>query len=131
MLFLRLPSAFLPAEDQGTLIAQVKAPVGATQQRTMQSIAKLEQHFRQNETDTVEVVIAMQGFSFGGTGQNTGTAFVKLKDWDERKRPEFHVDAIAGRAMANFDSRSRTPWHSLFRHLPFRNWASRLGSIFS
>ncbi len=68
----------------------------------MQSIAKLEQHFRENETDTVEAVMAIQGFSFGGTGQNTGTAFVKLKDWDERKRPEFHVDAIAGRAMANF-----------------------------
>ncbi|PSJ43871.1 hydrophobe/amphiphile efflux-1 family RND transporter [Zobellella taiwanensis] len=100
VLFLRLPSAFLPPEDQGILFAQVQAPVGATQERTMASIMKLEDHFLQNEAEVVESVFSVQGFSFGGTGQNMGLAFVKLKDWSERESPEQSVDAVAGRAMA-------------------------------
>ena len=99
LLFLRLPSSFLPAEDQGVLFAQVQAPVGATQERTMQSIEKLEQHFLENEKETVESVFSVQGFSFGGMGQNNGMAFVKLKDWSERKSEEAGVNAVAGRAM--------------------------------
>ena len=99
LLFLRLPSSFLPAEDQGVLFTQVQTPVGATQQRTMQSIEKLEQHFLQNEKDTVESVFSVQGFSFGGMGQNNGMAFVKLKDWSERESADQGVNAVAGRAM--------------------------------
>ena len=99
VLFLRLPSAFLPAEDQGTLIAQVMTPVGATQQRTMQSVEKVEQHFLQGEKDVVASVFAVQGFSFGGGGQNTAVMFINLKPWDERKAAELHVDAVGGRAM--------------------------------
>jgi len=98
-LFLRLPSSFLPAEDQGILFSMIQAPVGATQQRTMETIEKVEQHFLQNEKDTVESVFSVQGFSFGGTGQNTGIAFVKLKDWSERTAPEASAAAIGGRAM--------------------------------
>jgi multidrug efflux pump len=101
VLFLRLPSAFLPAEDQGTLLAQVIAPVGATQERTMQSIEKLEQHFLRDEKDNVKGMMTVQGFSFSGSGQNNGLAFVNLKDWSERKRADQHADAIAGRAMAS------------------------------
>src|SRR5690606_11989764 len=100
VLFLRLPSSFLPPEDQGVLMAQVQAPVGATQQRTMASIEKLEQHFLDNEQDAVESVFSVQGFSFSGSGQNNGLAMVKLKDWSERTSPELSVDAIAGRGMA-------------------------------
>src|SRR5690606_13850652 len=100
VLFLRLPSAFLPPEDQGILFAQVQAPVGATQERTMETITQLEDHFLQNEAEVVESVFSVQGFSFGGTGQNMGLAFVKLKDWSERESPEQSVDAVAGRAMA-------------------------------
>jgi multidrug efflux pump len=102
VLFLRLPSSFLPAEDQGVLFAQVQAPVGSTQERTMAVILQVEKHFLENEKDAVEDLFTVQGFSFGGAGQNNGMAFVNLKDWDERKTPELAVSAVAGRAMAQF-----------------------------
>ncbi len=101
-LFLRLPTAFLPAEDQGVLFAQVQTPVGATQQRTMQAIERIERHFLDNEQEAVASIFSVQGFSFGGTGQNNGIAFVKLKDWSERGAPELHVGAVAQRAMGAF-----------------------------
>jgi multidrug efflux pump len=100
VLFIRLPSSFLPAEDQGILFAMVQAPVGATQQRTLESIEKLERHFLENEKDAVESVFSVQGFSFGGTGQNNGLAFIKLKEWGERDSEDLGVAAVAGRAMA-------------------------------
>jgi multidrug efflux pump len=99
VLFVRLPSAFLPAEDQGTLIAQVTTPVGATQQRTVHALEKVERHFLDDEKDAVVSVFGVQGFSFGGGGQNTASAFINLKPWDERKPAAMHVDAVAGRAM--------------------------------
>ncbi len=97
-LFLRLPSSFLPPEDQGVLFSEIVAPVGATQERTMESIKKVENHFLENEKDAVESVFAIQGFSFSGTGQNSGMAFIKLKDWSERSA-ENSASAVAGRAM--------------------------------
>jgi multidrug efflux pump len=100
VLFVRLPSAFLPDEDQGTLLAQVVAPVGATQERTMQSIERIERHFLEDEKDVVKSIFAIQGFSFSGSGQNTGMAFVNLKNWSERETADEHVQAVAGRAMA-------------------------------
>jgi multidrug efflux pump len=101
-LFLRLPTSFLPAEDQGVLFTQVQAPVGATQQRTMEVIRRIEQHFLDNEKRTVSSLFTVQGFSFGGSGQNTGIAFVSLKDWSERKGADLGVDAVARRASAAF-----------------------------
>ncbi len=98
LLFVRLPSSFLPNEDQGILMALVNAPVGATQERTLESIYKLEDHFLTNEKDAVESVFSVQGFSFSGMGQNSGMAFVKLKDWDERSDDQ-GVGPITGRAM--------------------------------
>jgi len=98
-LFLRLPTAFLPNEDQGFLMAMVQAPVGATQERTLSSIYPLEKHFLENEKETVESLFTVQGFSFAGSGQNSGIAFIKLKDWEERKGKDQGVEAIAGRAM--------------------------------
>jgi len=99
VLFLRLPTAFLPQEDQGWLMAQVMAPAGATQQRTMDSIYAVERHFLEDEKDTVRSIFTVQGFSFSGSGQNAGIAWVDLKDWSERKSKELGVDAVAGRAM--------------------------------
>ena len=104
LLFMRLPSSFLPAEDQGVLFAQVQTPVGSTEERTMQSMEKLEQHFLQNEKDTVESVFSVQGFSFGGMGQNNGMAFVRLKDWSERDSEDLGINAVAGRAMMSLSS---------------------------
>ncbi len=101
-MFLRLPTSFLPDEDQGVLFVQIQAPVGATQARTMHVIEEVEQYFLNNEKEAVESVFAVQGFSFGGTGQNTGIAFVKLRDWDERADKSLSVSAVAGRAMGAF-----------------------------
>jgi multidrug efflux pump len=98
VLFVRLPSAFLPDEDQGSLISMVQAPVGATQQRTLHSIMKLEQHFMENEP-AFKSIFSIVGFSFAGGGQNSGMAFVNLKPWDERASGDLHVKAVAGRAM--------------------------------
>jgi len=96
------PTSFLPQEDQGMLFAQVIAPVGATQQRTMETVYKVEDYFLDHESENIEAMMAVQGFSFAGGGQNNGMAFVKLKDWDERKRPDQDVRAIAGRAFGAF-----------------------------
>jgi multidrug efflux pump len=100
--FLHLPTSFLPDEDQGFIICQVQLPAGATQERTIQVIRQLEQHFLEKEKQTVEGVITVAGFSFAGRGQNMGLAFVKLKNWDVRKTPELKAPAIAGRAMKAF-----------------------------
>ncbi len=98
-MFLRLPGSFLPQEDQGVLFTQVTAPVGATQGRTMETIYQIEDHFLTNEPETVESIFSVQGFSFSGSGQNAGIAFIKLKDWAERTEDSEGVMAVAGRAM--------------------------------
>ena len=123
LLFLRLPSSFLPAEDQGILFSMVQAPVGATQERTMETIEKVEQHFLQNEKETVESIFSVQGFSFGGTGQNTGIAFVKLKDWSERTAPEARPRCGRRPRHGRADARSRMRWPSPLRRRPCRNSA--------
>ncbi|GGY76911.1 efflux RND transporter permease subunit [Pseudoduganella plicata] len=100
--FMRLPTSFLPEEDQGVLFSQIQLPTGATQERTLKTIEKVEQHFLQDEKANVASVFAVAGFSFGGNGQNTGIAFVKLKDWSERGGKENRVGSIVGRAMGSF-----------------------------
>ena len=101
VMFLRLPTAFLPEEDQGTLFTLITAPVGATQERTLEVVKKVERHFLEDEKGAVASVFGVAGFSFAGSGQNAGLAFVSLKDWDERG-PDDSVKAVAGRAMAAF-----------------------------
>ncbi|MET0130977.1 MAG: efflux RND transporter permease subunit, partial [Stenotrophomonas chelatiphaga] len=98
LLFMRLPSSFLPNEDQGIMMALVQTPVGSTQERTLEAMAKLENHFLENEGEAIESIFAIQGFSFAGMGQNAGMAFVKLKDWKDRDA-EQSVEAVTGRAM--------------------------------
>ncbi|BEH09323.1 MULTISPECIES: efflux RND transporter permease subunit [Geobacter] len=100
--FLRLPTAFLPDEDQGFIICQVQLPAGATKERTIKVIEELEHHFLEREKKTVEAIITVAGFSFAGRGQNMGLAFVKLKDWELRPTPDMKAPAVAGRAMAAF-----------------------------
>ena len=102
LVFLRLPTSFLPEEDQGVLFSQIQLPTGATQQRTLQVLEKVEHHFLVDQKDAVASVFTVAGFSFGGNGQNTGIAFVRLKDWEERKSPALRVKAVAGRAMGAF-----------------------------
>lgn len=100
--FLRLPSSFLPEEDQGIIISMVQLPAGATQERTLKALKTVENHFLTKEKDLVQGVFTVAGFSFSGSGQNAGIAFVRLKDWEERKNPEQKAKAIAGRAMGAF-----------------------------
>ncbi|KAF0187699.1 MAG: hydrophobic/amphiphilic exporter-1 (mainly G- bacteria) HAE1 [Desulfobulbaceae bacterium] len=100
--FLRLPTAFLPDEDQGFIICQIQLPAGATLERTIKVIEQLEHHFLEQEKEAVETVIAVHGFSFAGRGQNMALAFVRLKDWKLRKNPDLKAAAVAKRAMGAF-----------------------------
>ncbi|RVA34155.1 efflux RND transporter permease subunit, partial [Mesorhizobium sp. M7A.F.Ca.US.001.01.1.1] len=101
-MFARLPSSFLPEEDQGILITSVQLPVGATQDRTERVLAEVTDHYLNQEKDVVDGVFTASGFGFGGAGQNVGIAFVRLKDFDLRKSPASAAQAIAGRAMGAF-----------------------------
>jgi multidrug efflux pump len=101
-LFLRLPTAFLPDEDQGFIICLVQLPAGATLERTVKVMRQIEEHFEKNEQKTVDSVITVAGFSFAGRGQNMGLAFVKLKDWKLRKTADLKTPALAARSMKAF-----------------------------
>lgn len=101
-LFLRMPTAYLPDEDQGILLSMIQLPAGATQERTLKVVDAVQHHFLDKEKDAVESVFAVAGFSLAGRGQNGGMAFIKMKDWSLRKRPELRVKAVAGRAMGAF-----------------------------
>ncbi len=95
--FVRLPSSFLPNEDQGYLIVNVQLPPGATVERTQAAMAQAENFFMQQSE--VENVIGVIGFSFSGQGQNAGIIFVPLKDWKLRKGEQHTAQALAGRAF--------------------------------
>ncbi|MFM5662501.1 efflux RND transporter permease subunit [Aeromonas veronii] len=99
VLFMRMPTSFLPEEDQGVIMSMVQLPVGATKQRTGVVLADMRDYFLKNEKDNVDSVLTVSGFSFAGSGQNAGMAFIKLKDWSERKSPDRSANAIIGRAM--------------------------------
>ncbi|EPX79620.1 efflux RND transporter permease subunit [Salipiger mucosus] len=101
-LFNNTPTGFLPDEDQGILMTLIQGPTGATAERTLDVVEQVEAHFNENETENVESVFGVVGFSFAGQGQNMGLAFVRLKDWDERPRPDQSVQAVAGRAYGAF-----------------------------
>ncbi|WP_275553734.1 multidrug efflux RND transporter permease subunit AcrB [Mixta sp. Marseille-Q2659] len=102
VLFMRLPTSFLPEEDQGLLLAQAQLPAGATQERTQKVLDEVTDYFLNKEKANVQSVFTVNGFGFAGRGQNTGIAFVSLKPWDERSGTENKVGAIAGRAMQAF-----------------------------
>jgi hydrophobe/amphiphile efflux-1 (HAE1) family protein len=100
--FMKLPVGFLPDEDQGTLFVLVQLPPGATGARTDEVIRQVEQHFLVDQKDAVSGVFTVSGFSFAGSGQNTGLAFVKLRPWDERKGEALSVSGVSSKAMAYF-----------------------------
>ena len=102
VLFLRLPTSFLPNEDQGIMFAQVTAPANASQERTVDVLKKIEAHFLGPEGENVRGLFTVAGFSFSGSGQNAGIAFINLRDWSERTAEQDSVFAIAGRAMGAF-----------------------------
>ncbi|NVK42237.1 MAG: efflux RND transporter permease subunit [Oceanospirillaceae bacterium] len=99
LLFVRLPGSFLPEEDQGVFFALVQLPAGASLERTEEVMARTRDHLLDTESDYIESVLTVSGFSFAGSGQNAGIAFVKLKDWSERQSPQSSANAIIGRTM--------------------------------
>ena len=101
-LFTRLPTSFLPDEDQGVLYAQVQAPVGSSAERTQQTVDAMRTYLLEQESDTVNSVFTVTGFNFAGRGQNAGLAFIGLKPWEERTDPELSVFALAERAQQRF-----------------------------
>jgi multidrug efflux pump len=103
-MFTRLPTSFLPDEDQGVFFTQVQLPAGATQQQTLAVLAKMEDYFLNQEGDNVKSLFTVAGFSFSGTGQNSGIGFVRLRDWSERPGKENSAAGIVQRASKEFNS---------------------------
>ncbi|MEE8740619.1 MAG: efflux RND transporter permease subunit, partial [Rahnella inusitata] len=103
-LFIRLPTSFLPEEDQGVFLTMAQLPAGATQERTQKVLDEVSNYYLTKEKANVNSVFTVNGFGFAGRGQNTGIAFVSLKDWSERSGAENKVPAIAGRAMGAFST---------------------------
>ncbi len=101
-IFLRLPTAYLPNEDQGIMFVQVSLPAGSTLEQTKQVLDQVRSHFLVDEKEAVNSCFTVAGRGFSGSGQNTGLAFVMLKNWDQRRRADLKVNALAGRAMAKF-----------------------------
>ncbi|MBU3260739.1 efflux RND transporter permease subunit [Roseovarius sp. PS-C2] len=102
MLFMRTPTGFLPEEDQGILFTLIQTPTGASAERTLDVVKQIEDYYLNHETEVVNSMFGVVGFSFAGSGQNMGIAFVQLKDWDERPSPAQSVQALAGRAFGAF-----------------------------
>jgi len=101
-LFKQMPTAYLPDEDQGMLMVMTMLPANSTLEQTKQVMAGVKDYFLNQEKDAVEALMTVSGISFSGRGQNSGLAFIRLKDWDLRNRPDLKVDAVAGRAMMKF-----------------------------
>ena len=102
VMFLRLPGGFLPDEDQGIAFVQVVAPPGATSDRTQRALDEVTRYLREDESGVVASVFAINGFNFSGRGQNSGMAFVKLRDWSDRPGAANSVQALTGRIMRRF-----------------------------
>jgi len=101
-LFMRMPTAYLPDEDQGVLFVQAILPSGSTLEQTQAVLDKAGDYFLKNEKDAVKSYANVAGYSFSGQGQNMGIGFVHLKDWELRRRPDLKVQAVVGRAMRVF-----------------------------
>jgi HAE1 family hydrophobic/amphiphilic exporter-1 len=102
ILFLRLPTAYVPDEDQGIMLTQIMLPTGSTLEQTQKAVDKVQRHFLENEKEAVESCMTISGMGFSGRAQTNGMVFVKLKDWKLRNRSDLKVKAIAGRAMKAF-----------------------------
>ncbi|MFA6186719.1 MAG: efflux RND transporter permease subunit [Phycisphaerae bacterium] len=100
--FKRMPTAYLPDEDQGILMVQAMLPANSTIEQTKKVMDTVRNYFLEQEKDSVASCMTISGSNFAGRGQNAGMAFVKLKDWKLRNRPDMKVTAIAARAMRVF-----------------------------
>ncbi len=102
VIFQRMPTGYLPDEDQGILMVQTLLPANSTLEQTKDVMNQVRDFFLEDESEAVESVMAISGVNFSGRGQNAGLAFVKLKDWNLREDASLKVDAVAKRAMGTF-----------------------------
>jgi HAE1 family hydrophobic/amphiphilic exporter-1 len=102
LLYLRMPTGYLPDEDQGSLIAMVQLPVGSTLEQTNAVLDKVTEHLLVEQKGAVKLVGAISGMGFAGRGQNQAIVFVKLEDWDDRRKPGLAAKDIAGMATMRF-----------------------------
>jgi multidrug efflux pump len=103
VLFLAIPSAFLPDEDQGRMFTIINGPAGSTLEQTVEKNAKVEDFYLNQTNGAVEGLFTAAGFSFAGSGQNVGIAFVKMKNWSERDSSQsvFNISKQAGQALSS------------------------------
>ncbi len=100
--FYRLPTSYVPDEDQGILLSMIMLPSGATLEQTKEVVGEVQHYFQENEKEAVESCMTVAGTGFSGRGQTNGLVFIKLKDWHLRNRSELRVKAIAERATKAF-----------------------------
>ncbi|MEN6440099.1 MAG: efflux RND transporter permease subunit [Syntrophobacter sp.] len=103
-LFQRMPTSYLPNEDQGIVMIQASLPAGSTLEQTGVVMDQVRNYFMKDEKETVGSCFTLTGRSFSGTGQNVGLAYVKLRDWSERRRADLKVGPLIGRAMRKFST---------------------------
>ncbi|NIE87508.1 MULTISPECIES: efflux RND transporter permease subunit [unclassified Burkholderia] len=103
-MFVRLPGSFLPVEDQGTLITAVQLPAGAMRDRTEQVLSRVTDYYLKDEKHAVEGVMTVAGYGFGGSGQNVGIAFIRMKDFKDRRKADWSAQAVAQRAQVAFSA---------------------------
>jgi len=104
IVFMRMPTSYLPDEDQGILMCQILMPTGATLEQTQAVADDVRHYFLETEKEGVESCMTIAGMGFSGRAQNNGMVFVKLRDWKQRTRSDLRAPAIAGRAMAEFST---------------------------
>ena len=102
LLFLKIPTSFLPDEDQGVAYVLVQAPIGATQSRTDKALSDVAEYLVHQEAAAVDSVFEVSGYNFAGRGQSQGFIFMRFKDWSQRKRPELKAQAVLRRTAQHF-----------------------------
>jgi len=106
-ILIKLPTAYLPEEDQGILLTQIMLPSGSTLEQTEEVLKEVQDYFLNKEKDAVETVLTIAGISFSGRTQSNGMAFIKLKDWHLRDKTDLRVKAIQARAMQYFSQNKK------------------------
>ena len=101
-MFTRIPTSFLPEEDQGVLFAQVQTPAGSSAERTYEVVRQMREYLLEEEGEVVKSVFTVNGFNFAGRGQSSGMAFINLRPWNERSAPGQSVFELAQRAQQRF-----------------------------
>ena len=129
LLFSRMPTAFLPEDDPGLMFSQVQLPVGATLERTRSVLEGVEHYYSEEESDTIQTVYCVTGFSFTGRGQNNGQCYIRMYHWDDRAEPGMDVKSVAARANGAF-SQIKDARAVAFYPPPIRSLGNSAGFVF-